>query len=131
MAKINRFEEIQAWKKARELTKAIYEATKVDPFHKDFALRDQVRRAAISVMSNVAEGFARRTDKEFINFLAIAHGSVAELQSQLYVGLDQNYLPQERFDNLYSLAEETSRLIQGFPIIFSRSRGLRLQTHGS
>src|SRR3990170_3155390 len=118
MAKINRFEEIQAWKKARELTKAIYEATKVDPFHKDFAPRDQVRRAAISVMSNVAEG----TDKEFINFLAIAHGSVAELQSQLYVGLDQNYLPQKRFDSLYSLAEETSRLIQGFPIIFSRSR---------
>lgn len=92
MGKINKFEELQGWQKARELSKSIYNITRNSELSKDFALRDQLRRSSISVMSNIAEGFARRTDKEFANFLGIAHGSVAELQSQLYIAFDQKYL---------------------------------------
>lgn len=113
MGQIKRFEEIQSWQKARGLSQAIYNITKNSELSKDFALRDQLRRSGISVMSNIAEGFARRTNKEFINFLGPAHGSVAELQSQLYIALDQQYISKEQFHTIYCLAEETSKLIQG------------------
>ena len=114
MAIIRRFEDIQAWQKARELVRAVYDASGKGSFQCDYALRDQIRRAAISCMSNIAEGFARRTLKEFTNFLNFAHGSVAEVQSQLYVALDQGYLFQTCFDTLYHLAEEVSKMAQGF-----------------
>lgn len=113
MGQIKKFEEIQSWQKARELSQAIYNITRNSELTKDFALRDQLRRSGISVMSNIAEGFARRTNKEFINFLGLAHGSVAELQSQLYIALDQQYISKEQFHAIYCLAEETSKLIQG------------------
>ena len=89
MATIQRFEEIEAWQVARELTRSVYECSKSGSFAKDFALRDQIRRAAISVMSNIAEGFERGGNAEFIQFLSIAKGSAAEVETQLYVALDQ------------------------------------------
>ncbi|MDH5684680.1 MAG: four helix bundle protein, partial [candidate division WOR-3 bacterium] len=102
------------WKKARILVKRVYEVTRVESFRKDYNLIDQMIRSAISIMANIAEGFARRTHKEFINFLGMAHGSTAELQSHLYVALDQNYLLDKNFNELYTSADEVSKLIQGF-----------------
>jgi len=114
MARIEQFEDIDAWKKARELAQAVYEVTPVGEFARDFGLRDQIRRAAVSVMSNIAEGFERSGDKEFRQFLSLAKGSAGEVKAQLYVALDARFLSQEQFDQLYSLATETGRLIGGF-----------------
>ncbi|MEW6162241.1 MAG: four helix bundle protein [Nitrospirota bacterium] len=115
MAKISRFEDIEAWKKAREMVKQIYQLTENNKnFKGDFALKDQIRRSAISVMSNIAEGYARQTDKEFTKFLYIAIGSNAEFQSQLYVAIDLNYISRDEFERLYSKSVETSKLIRGF-----------------
>lgn len=91
MAKFERFEDILAWQKARVLVSEIYKTSNDGKFARDFGLKDQIRRAAVSIMSNIAEGFARRTNKEFTRFLYISHGSVAEVQSLLYVALDQQY----------------------------------------
>jgi four helix bundle protein len=112
--KITRFEEIEGWKKARELTRQIYSITATGPFSKDFALRDQIRRATISIMSNIAEGFGRDGNKEFIQFLAVAKGSSGEVRAQLYVALDGNLLTQEQFNPLHKQTEEVARLINGF-----------------
>ena len=114
MTKIERFEGIKAWKKARELVKSIYEITSKEDFAKDYSLKDQIRRASISVMSNIAEGFARQTDREFVQFLHVAKGSASEVQSQLYVALDLKYISEDTFKGLYELSEETIRLISGF-----------------
>ena len=111
--KIKRFEELESWKRARELTNAIYQATAAESFARDFGLKNQIRRAAISVLSNIAEGFERGGDKEFIQFLALAKGSCGEVRSQLYVALDQAYLPPVVFEKLCRNAEEISRLIAG------------------
>ena len=113
--KIQRFKDIVGWQKARELVKVIYQMTnESDGFRKDFSLKDQVRRAAVSSMSNIAEGFARNSDKEFANFLNISRGSVAEVQSQIYVALDLGYINKNTFDTAYTLADETSRLLTNF-----------------
>ena len=114
MARINRFEEIEAWKKARVLVKQVYEMTGRPSFSKDFALKDQLRRAAVSIISNIAEGFSRQTDQEFIQFLFIAKGSVSEVQSQLYVALDLGYVPDGHFSRCYEGADEVARLLSGF-----------------
>jgi len=114
VAKIERFEDIEAWKKARVLVRDIYNICNIDQYKRDYNLVDQTRRAAVSIMANIAEGFARRTKKEFINFLGIAHASAAELQSHLYVALDQNYISDEEFNLLYKMTEEVSKMIQGF-----------------
>ena len=112
--KIERFEDIQAWQKARELVRSIYEITSRGDFAKDYSLKDQIRRASVSVMSNIAEGFSRQTDKEFTQFLHIALGSVAEAQSQLYIAQDLRYISKEDFNKIYKLGSETARLITGF-----------------
>jgi four helix bundle protein len=114
MAKIGRFEDIEAWKKARELTKNIYEITTQQDLAKDFALKDQLRRAAISIMANIAEGFEREGNKEFRQFLAMAKGSVGEVKAQLYVALDANLINPACFERIMALADETARLIAGF-----------------
>ena len=114
MAKIERFEDIAAWQKARVLTQEIYRVTKSGEFARDFGLQNQIRRAAASVMSNIAEGFGRGGDKEFGQFLAVAKGSVGEVQAQLYVALDVGYIDKKAFSQLYALAEETGRLTGGF-----------------
>jgi len=113
--KIERFEDIKAWQEARSLVKMIYDATKSHKdFTSDYKFRDQIHSAAVSVMSNIAEGFSRRTAKEFGQFLFIAKGSVAEVQSQLYVALDQGYIKKNKFDELYAKSDEVARLISGF-----------------
>jgi four helix bundle protein len=114
MAKIERFEDIQAWQKAKELVRDIYEVTSKGNFTKDYSLKDQIRRASISVMSNIAEGYARQTDREFTQFLHIALGSVSEVQSQLYIAQDLKYISNEDFDKIYEQGSETARLITGF-----------------
>jgi len=112
--KIERFEDIQSWQKARELVKSIYQATSEGDFAKDYSLKEQIRRASVSIMSNIAEGYARQTNREFGQFLHIALGSVAEVQSQLYIAQDLNYISKEEFARIYELASETARLVTGF-----------------
>jgi len=114
MAKIEKFEDIESWKLAREATHLIYEASSGGEFGRDFALRDQIRRSAISTMSNIAEGFEREGNKEFLNFLSVAKGSCAECRAQLYVALDQKYITAEQFDQAYGKLDETGRVIGGF-----------------
>jgi len=113
MAKIEKFEDIEAWQKARELTRQIYAVSGEGAFSRDFGLRDQMRRAAVSIMSNIAEGFGRGGNKEFMQFLSTAKGSVSEVQAQLYVAFDAGYINQEQFQKLYSETETTARMIAG------------------
>lgn len=114
MATISRFEDIEAWKMARESTRLIYEVSSSGNFGKDFPLRDQIRRSAISTMSNIAEGFEREGNKEFLSFLSIAKGSCAESRAQLYVALDRSYITEAEFERLYGKLQETGKLIGGF-----------------
>ena len=113
MAKINRFEDLICWQKARIIMQEIYFITKKGEFSKDYSLKDQTRRAGISVMLNIAEGFCRKSHKEFKQFLFFAHGSVGEIQSALYVALDQQYITKTKFDELYGKCEEDSKIISG------------------
>ncbi len=114
MAKINSFEEIQAWQKARELNKRVYQLSTKGSFSKDFGLRDQIRRASISILSNIAEGFERNGSREFVQFLSIAKGSAGELRAQLYAALDLEYIDEAEFKELFLLVTDTSKLISGF-----------------
>lgn len=111
MASFKKFEDILAWQKARQSTKLVYEITAEGQFAKDFGLRDQIRRSCVSIMANIAEGYGRRSDKEFSNFLNIAHGSIAETQSHLYIAVDLSYLTQNEFQKIYVLLDEVSRMI--------------------
>ena len=113
MSSFQRFEDIDAWQKTRELTKAIYAMTNAGQFARDFGLKDQIRRASASIMSNIAEGFGRGGNKEFMQFLSTAKGSAAEVQAQLYVALDAGYINQEQFQKLHSETEATARMITG------------------
>ena len=114
MPSINRFEDILAWKKARELVKEVYLICSAGPFSRDFGLKDQICRAAVSSMSNVAEGFGKKTHKDFTHFLDVARASTLEVQSLLYVASDLNYIQSPEFDRLYGIANETISLIAGF-----------------
>ena len=107
-------EDIEAWKKARLLVRDIYKLCNPQNYQKDYNLIDQTRKSAVSIMSNIAEGFARRTSKEFINFLTIAHASAAEVQSHLYIAFDQKYISPTEFSALYRNTDEVSKMIQGF-----------------
>jgi len=109
--KIEKFENILAWQKAKKLTLNIY---KQFAYCKDFSFRDQIQRASLSIMNNIAEGFERKGDKEFKYFLFIAKGSVAEVRSMLYVSLELNYISKEEFNNYYNLSIEISKIISGF-----------------
>ena len=111
-----RYEDIIAWQKGRDLVMSVYQAARVGDFAKDWGLRDQIQRAAVSVCSNIAEGYARRGNKEFVKFLWIAKGSSAEVQSQLYYAKDLSYISEETFNTLYTSTNEIQaclcRLIQ-------------------
>ena len=111
MPTFRKFEDILAWQKARETTKSIYEETLRGDFSKDYDLRSQIRRASISITANIAEGFGRRSDKEFANFLNIAHASAYEVQSHLYVAADLNYIPGKTFDQLYDSLNQICRML--------------------
>lgn len=114
MAKIEKFEDILAWQKARELTQFVYRASRKGEFAKDFALRDQIRRAVISITSNIAEVFERGGTREFVQFLGHAKGSCGEVRSQLYIALDEAYLSQPDWEELHNRCLEISRLLDGF-----------------
>jgi len=113
MAHIEKFEDLVSWQKARALTQRVYRATKSGGFAKDFGLRDQIRRASVSILSNIPEGFERGGDKEFQQFLSVAKGSCAEVRAQLYVALDESYIEPKEFEELEALTVEISRLISG------------------
>ncbi|MGZ8477764.1 MAG: four helix bundle protein [Candidatus Binatia bacterium] len=124
MSTFQSFTEIEAWQKARELTFRVYAVSKRGAFAKDFELLGQIRSASVSVMSNIAEGFDRNGTAEFVQFLAIAKGSVAEVASQLYVAKDQSYFNAAEFDQLIALASETGRKI-GALMNYLRRSGIK------
>ena len=114
MPLIERFEDVHAWQAARELVKMIYDISRKGGFAKDFGLRDQIQRAAVSVMANIAEGFDCDSNAEFARFLGYARRSVVEVKSLLYVALDVGYLDQEMFETLFQQADKTQALTGGF-----------------
>jgi four helix bundle protein len=114
MTGITRFEDIEAWKTSRQLTNLIYAQGNQTGFNRDYGLRDQIRRASVSVMSNIAEGFESRTDVQFINFLGMARASAGEVRSQLYIAFDQKYITVEQFKEAYVMAETCARQIARF-----------------
>ncbi len=122
MSGFQRFEDIEAWQKAQELTRQVYALSNDGLFVRNFGLRDQIRRASVSVMSNIAEGFGRGGNKEFIQFLSIAKGSASEVQAQLYVALDANYITQNQFQQLYNLTQSTGNMIGGLIRYLSKSK---------
>src|SRR4030043_1123646 len=112
--KLTHFEDLECWKEARKLVNMVYEAIRESkPFQNDYRLKDQSVGAAISVMGNIPEGFVRRSNKEFAQFLFISVASAAELQSHMYVALDQNYITNGAFEKIYQQAEKTSKMISG------------------
>lgn len=113
MGKIERFEDIKAWQKARILVNNLYNSNETGRFSRDFHLKDQVLRASFSVMLNIAEGFGRRTNKEFIHFLEISHASCSEIQSALYIAIDRKYISDSEFESLYSQCDEISKMTMG------------------
>jgi four helix bundle protein len=113
LSKIQRFEDLIAWQKARDLTRVIYLLTRQEPFAKDFSLSRQIQRAAVSIMANIAEGFERGGRGEFHQFLSTAKASCAEVRSHLYVALDVGYLDQETFSDLLARAEEVAKIVGG------------------
>src|SRR4026208_776721 len=120
--KIDRFEDFVAWQKARKLTSDIYEVTGQGKFARDFGLKDQIRRAAVSSMSNLAEGFERGRATEFHQFLSVAKGSCAELRTQLYVALDVGYLSRSAFETLMTQATEVGQILGGLRLSVERRR---------
>ena len=114
MAKIERFEDIVAWQKGMELCDAVYSITSKENFAKDYALKDQIRKSAISVPSNISEGFERESNNQFIYFLVIAKASAGELRTQLYIAKNQKYISAEEFEKLKEQCHAVSKLISGF-----------------
>ena len=113
MAKITKFEDIESWKRARSFVNEVYRITATGKFARDFGLRDQIRRAAISILSNIAEGFERGGDNEFLQFLSIAKGSCGDARAQLYIAFDQNYISLTEFEMLTKSTNQVSQLIAG------------------
>jgi four helix bundle protein len=113
MARIEKFEDIQSWQKARQLCVIIFNLTANEKFSKDYSLKDQIKRSSGSVMDNIAEGFDRSSSKDFRRFLFFSKGSLSELKSQLYRALDQEYINQVEFKKAFNLANETGKLIGG------------------
>ena len=114
MATIERFEDIKAWQVARDLVSAVYRVSRNGKFEKDFGFRDQIQRASVSVMANIAEGFERGSDKEFHRFLYIAKGSAGEVRSHLFVALDLGYVTSDEFEDLRARSEEVAKALSGF-----------------
>ncbi|MCX6312382.1 MAG: four helix bundle protein [Bacteroidetes bacterium] len=129
MGKINRFEDIIAWQKARELNKLVYQATLLQPFVRDFALVDQIRRSSISILSNIAEGFERKGVQEFIHFLNIAKASSAELRAQLYVASDLEYISIENSNKLITDAATISRMLSSLMKYLEENKDNGLKFH--
>jgi four helix bundle protein len=132
MATITRFEEMDAWITARELTRMIYALTDQGNFAKDFGLKNQIQRAAVSIMSNIAEGFESRTQAQFLGYLGHAKASAGEVRSQLYIAMDLNYLNQEQFKQVFDLADKASRQLYRFmSYLETHPRSRRANEEGS
>ena len=114
MSKANSFEDIKVWQLARELVRAVYVLTNEPGFENDWALRDQLRRAAVSSMANIAEGFERGSTQELIRFLYMARGSAGEVRSHVYVARDLNYIEQSAFERIQKQAIGVSRMVYSF-----------------
>jgi four helix bundle protein len=121
MASIDMFEDLEVWKKARVIMNRVYDLSEKAGFARDFALRDQIRRACISTMSNISEGHERDGDKERVTFLSYAKGSAGEARSQIYVALDRKYISKDEFDSRYALLVEVSKMINGFMYYLKKS----------
>jgi four helix bundle protein len=121
MPTIKNFEELKAWQKSRELVGNVYELTRHERFSRDFGLRDQIQRSAGSVMHNIAEGFESGSDPEFVRFLKMARRSAAEVQSELYLALDVNYITEEERQKSHVLATEVKQLINGMMAYLRKS----------
>ena len=121
MATIQRFEDLEIWKKSRTLSDRVYPLTFKDPIANDFRMKDQIRGSVGSIMDNIAEGFERGSKFEFINSLTIAKGETGELKSQLYRCLDNKYITQKLFDELYNLADEITKMITSFVQYLNKS----------
>jgi len=121
---VKAFEDLEVWKEARRLTQAIYRVTRAEKFSKDFSLRDQIQRATVSVMSNIAEGFERGGNQEFIQFLYVAKASCGDVRSQLYVALDQSYVAQKDCDNESKSFRRLSIMISNL-IDYLKSSGMK------
>ena len=128
MGTFKTFQNIEAWQKARVLANRIYDVSGSGLFSRDFGLRDQIRRAGISVMSNIAEGFEGGGSKEFVRFLSIAKGSIGELKSQLYIALDQKYVVEDVFSELFGLADEIGKMMAGL-MSYLRLTNVRVSKH--
>lgn len=113
MSTFKRFEDINAWQKARELVNILHAVTNNSRLKNDYSLKEQINRAGLSIMLNIAEGFGRRSNKEFINFLVMPHGSASEIQSAMYAALDRKYVDKNTFDDIYSRCTEISKMIMG------------------
>lgn len=122
MATITKFEDLEIWQLARELSKDIYSLTFIEPIKSDFRLKDQMRGTSGSIMDNIAEGFERGSKLEFINSLGYSKGEVGELKSQLYRSLDNQYISQEKFDDLYSKADLITKKITAFITYLNSSK---------
>lgn len=122
MTTVTRFEELIAWQKARALTRIVYVITRQGEFARDWGLSRQIQRAAVSIMSNIAEGFERAGKGEFHQFLSTAKASCAELRSQLYVALDVGYIAQNEFESLRAQSEEVGRIIGGLRLAVAKQR---------
>ncbi|MFN4293395.1 MAG: four helix bundle protein [Thermoflexales bacterium] len=130
MATIRRFEDIEAWQTARELTRLVYQLSDRTGFARDFGLKDQMRRAAVSVMSNIAEGYESRTTRLFVEFLGRAKGSCGEVRAQSYVALDAGYVSREEFSQLYDAADKCIRQIANLMAYLERTNDhANLTTH--
>ena len=128
MATIERFEDLDVWQTARTLTNRVYDHTRQAPFSKDFGLRNQVQRASVSIMSNIAEGFESRTQSVFVDHLGRARGSAGEVRAQLYVARDQEYISVSEFEETYDLADKVSRqLFKLIQYLKSRPNASRIQ----
>src|SRR5665213_1489241 len=123
MATAQQFEDLNVWLDARQLVGAIYSASKARAFNQDFGLREQIRRASVSTMSNIAEGFERGTRKEFVYFLNIAKGSNGEVRSQLHIALDQKYVGEKEFETLREMAITLSKKLSAFIRYLERYAG--------
>ena len=131
MATIERFEDLDVWRTARKLTNRVYEHTRQEPFSKDFGLRDQIQRAAVSIMSNIAEGFESRTQSIFVDDLGHARASAGEVRAQLYVASDQDYLSDPELEVTYDLADKASRqLFRLIQYLNSKPNTSRVQERG-
>ena len=125
MGKIERFEDIDCWREARKLVNAVYSLTKKEPFSRDWGLRDQIQRAAISIMSNIAEGFESQGNREFVQFLFYAKRSSGEVRSQLYAASDVGYIGEIELQEASELAIKVSKMLSNFITYLSSVKGVK------